>query len=347
MRELAKYSFVNAKIRAMLSYLISPGLFSRLLETKDITEAIGELKNTPYKNILKDINTSDIDLRELEKDLLRNDLAIYGKIYQALSTKTEKEFVRLLIQRYELEELKVILRIWHKKIPVVADEYLLQEKVAFEIDFKKILSSQNIEEVILFLDHTPYKNPLMKAKEKFKEKGSTFYLEVALDVDYYQRLINCVEDFSPLDKSIAQRILGIEIDIENINWLIRLRKYYSVGMGDMLEWFIPGGASIHKDTVRGFYATDGLSKVVESVALGPYAKIKELIEENVSLIESFLYEILLKQVKRALAGFPFTIGTVLGYLILKRKETRNIISLLYAKNYGWKREETAPLLNLC
>jgi vacuolar-type H+-ATPase subunit C/Vma6 len=118
-----------------------------------------------------------------------------------------------------------------------------------------------------------------------------------------------------------------------------------MGMGEMLEWFIPGGDSLDKSAVRGLYATDGLSKVIEGVSLGPYVKIKELVEENIYLIEGFLYEILLRQVKKALAGFPFTIGTVLGYLVLKRKETRNIISLLYAKHYGWKREDIQPLLH--
>ena len=65
-----------------------------------------------------------------------------------------------------------------------------------------------------------------------------------------------------------------------------------------------------------------------------------------SFVENFLHEILLKEVRRALSGYPFTIGTILSYLILKNSETKNVVSLLYAKNLGLKKEETASLLNI-
>ena len=115
-------------------------------------------------------------------------------------------------------------------------------------------------------------------------------------------------------------------------------------MGEILDWVIPGGDKIDKDSVRRFYASDGLTKVVESIAFGPYLKVKDLVEENIFLIEQFLHELMLREVRRALAGFPFTIGTVLGYLVLKRRETKNLISLCYAKYFGLERQETNQLL---
>ncbi|MDD5583600.1 MAG: V-type ATPase subunit [Candidatus Omnitrophica bacterium] len=345
MQELAKYSFANAKIRAMLSRLLSAETFSNLMDSRDVYEAIERLKATPYESIVKTFEQNH-DLQAIEKILYENDLKIYRKVYNALSGKKEQEFVQLLMSRYELEELKVVLRVWHNKVAVDIDEYLLSERITFPIEYKKIISSRTIEEIILLLDDTPYKKPLLGARAQFKEKNSSFYLEAALDVDYYTRIHSVIERFSSLDRKIASKIMGIEIDIENINWLIRLRKYYSLGIAELLTWVIPGGSRIDKDTVRSFYTTDGLTKVVESVSLGPYAKLKDLITQDASLIENFLYEILLREVKRTLAGFPFTIGTVLGYLILKHRETRNVISLLYAKSCGFTKESLLPLLRM-
>ncbi len=345
MRQLTKYAFANAKIRAMLSYLLEPSLFSRLLEAKDIYEIREELKKTAYKGVMERLGQQTLDLGLLEKEILNYDISIYERIYLILNSRTEKDFIALLKQRYELEELKVALRLWHKKLGVDIADYLVGRKISFDIDFKKIVLCQNIEEIILLLDDTPYKKPLLKAREKFKERSSLFYLEVSLDIDYYQRLFECIARFSSVDKSIARKILGVEIDIENINWLIRLRKYYSLGMGEILDWVIPGGEKINKDRVREFYTSDGLSKVVESLALGPYVKLKDLVEENIYLLENFLYEVLLHQVKRTLAGFPFTIGTVLGYLILKHRESLNLVSLFYAKAHGFSKDEAVHLLN--
>ena len=347
MRDLATYAFINAKIRAMLSFLISPGLFSRMLEAEDIYKAMELLKEAPYyKNIIENTGKEITDLRIIEKQLIKNDLDIHRKIYRSIPGKIERELVSFFIEKYELEQLKVALRIWNKKTPVNIDDFILGEKISFDIDYKKIIYAPNIEEIIFLLDDTPYRRPILNARERFKEKGSIFYLEASMDVGYYSRLFSCLESLSPRDKDVAKGIIGIQIDIENINWLIRMRKYYSLAAGEMLEWVIPGGSKINKENITKFYVTDGLTKIVDSVALGPYARIKDLIEENMSLIENFLHEVLLKEVKKALSGYPFTIGTILSYLILKNSETRNVVSLLYAKSLGLKKEETALLLNI-
>ena len=338
MRQLIKYAYTNAKVRAMLSFLIEPETLSRLAETKDVTELREALKKTPYKEAMDRLENS-LDLGAVELELFRFDLRVYEKLHGVLTTRTEKAFLSLLKQRYELEEVKLALRAWHSKAPIDLDAHLLGEKVSSDIDFKRIVSCQNIEEIVLLLDDTPYMKPLAKARQKFKEKGSLFYLEVSLDIDYYERLFECIEGFSSADRKIARKLIGIEVDIENINWLIRLRKYYSLGMGEILDWVIPGGDRIDKDRVRSFYVSNGLGKIVDGLAIGPYAGIRDLISQDACLLEKFLYEILLHEVRRALAGFPFTIGTVIGYLVLKRRETKTLISLFYAKGLGLKKEE--------
>jgi V/A-type H+-transporting ATPase subunit C len=346
MRQLAKYSFVNAKIRALLSNLFEQRQMDALLDARDFDEAVDLLKKTPYGPLIQEIPSDELSLLAIDKVFIRNDLKFYKKIGDSLAGRAEKEFVSLLAQRYEIEELKVLLRIWHNKRSEDWQPHIVQPVICFEIDFKKLMSAQTIEEFILLLDHTPYKAALLAAREKYKAANASFYLEASLDVDYYQRVLACISRFTSLDQKVARKILGIEVDIENINWLVRLRKYYGLGIGDMLDWLIPGGQWITKESVRNYYTTDGLTKVVESVALGPYAKVKDLVQDNVLLLEGFLYEFLLREIKRSLAGFPFTIGTVMGYLVLKRKETNNIVSILQAKKFGWRKEEIEPLLSL-
>jgi len=346
MRQLATYAFTNAKVRAMLSYLMDPATFSGLLESRNIYELIDMLKKTRYRDVFSGANPDSLDLLSIERRLLLNDIAIYKKVQDSLSGKKEKEFVSILMQRYEIEDLKVVLRLWNSKEPVKVEDYILGEKIKFNIDHEKIASAETIEEVIVLLDKTDYKEPLMAARDKFKSTRSLFYLEASLDIDYYKRLTACISAFSPADKRVASRILSVEVDGENIQWLIKMRKYYGLVLSDMLEWFMPGGSLKAQSALRNLYSSGGIAKVIESVALGPYLPVKDLAEENIHLIESFLYEILLKEVKRALGGDPFTIGTVYGYLILKRRETKNIISLLYAKACGLKKEDLPRLINI-
>jgi len=57
------------------------------------------------------------------------------------------------------------------------------------------------------------------------------------------------------------------------------------------------------------------------------------------ILEVILWTYLVREAKKALAGFPFTIGTVLSYLILKRNEIRNLITILNGKLLGMDREK--------
>ena len=343
MFDLTKYSFVNSKIRAMLSYLLNPAFFERLSEARDVNDMIDILKNTPYRAIADEFHRGHIELENLEREFSKEDLRIYKKVCNMFSTDDEKKFIALLMERYEIEELKVVLRAWHKKIPINLNDYILSDKINYDIDFKKILSAETLDEIMLLLNQTPYERPLISARKKFLEHNSTFYLEVALDRDFYERLLAAVNKFSPSDKKVARKLLGIEIDIENINSLIRFRKYYSLSADTVMDLVIAGGEVVSKDKARKIYETEDLSNVFEGIAAEINIKLND---ENAHSIESFLYAILLHQVKRILAGFPFTIGTVMGYLILKRRETRNVVSLFYGKSLGVKKEETSALLNI-
>jgi vacuolar-type H+-ATPase subunit C/Vma6 len=234
----------------MLSYLLSPDCLSRLVQARDINEMTDILKGTAYKGIVERLDRGHVELENLEKEFIEEDLRVYRKVCDMFSTKDEKSFVCQLMERYEIEELKVILRAWHKKVAIDLNDYIISNKINYAIDFKKILSAQSIEEVIVLLDHTPYKQSLIEAREKFKERNSSFYLEVALDKGYYERLLLAINKLAPADKKVARKLLGVEIDIENINSLIRLRKYYSSSAALMIDVVIPGGEKIDKDNAE-------------------------------------------------------------------------------------------------
>lgn len=347
MRQLAKYSFVNAKIRAMLSMLLPQQFFSRLIESYDLSSAIDILQETNYKDSVKVMQSSlpdNLGLPALEKNILKSDIEIYKKVYKMLLTKREREFVFILTQRFEIEQLKNILRIWYNHRNVDFRDYIYQDKICYLIDYKKILSAEKIGDIILALGKTPYDKALFTSQEIFTKKNNLFYLEAALDLDYYKRLRECLEGFSSSDKKITKKILGVEIDIENINWLVRMRRFYALDITDVLKWTIPGGVFIKGEKIYGLDTSEGLAKIIEGFSFGPYTKIKNFVEENVNMIEIILSQILYQEVKKILGGYPFTIGTVLGYLLLKRRESKNIIAVLYGKKCKWPNDKIKAVL---
>ena len=68
------------------------------------------------------------------------------------------------------------------------------------------------------------------------------------------------------------------------------------------------------------------------------------VPSRFDLLERVLREILLIEVRRVLGGYPFTIGIVLAYFILKGEEIRRIMTVLNAKAYDWPQDRILSAL---
>jgi len=338
MKDLSTYAYINARVRAMLSALLKDEQVERLVNAKDLQDAVSVLKTSQYGAIFKQEVAYEEDIEALEKEFIKYDIGIYKKIINNVKGEPRR-LVELLMQRYELDELKALLRIWNRQIGPEGAKNLIRETICHPIDIDKIILAKNIEEIILLLDETPYKKPILGAWEKYKQTNSFFYIEAALDADYFARLWQEVDNLSRKDKESAAKLLGIEIDIDNISWLIRLKQYFKLPTAEALKIMIPRGYKISQDLAHKIFITEGLSAMVQGMAVKPYENLSTLLgkafdRSKLYMMEAILYQVLFREAKKALAGFPFTIGTILSYLILKRAETQNIISILYSKSYG-------------
>jgi len=334
-KSLAKYAFTNSRIRAMLSSLLTESQLNVLAGAKDMDELSLALKDTPYGAIFKKLLPS-YEPKIIELELFKDGIEKYNKILKNLKG-SPGEVVFLLLSKYELANLKNLLRIWHTQ----AEEemrYLYTEKICYDIPTSEILASKTIEEIILLLEGTPYKDALMNGKAGFKEKGSIFYLEIALDIDYYRRLWDKIEALGFVDRQMASRLIGIEVDIENISWIVRFKQYYKIPLGELVSYIIPGGYQIAEPLIRKAYLSKDIKAVISGLSTKPYQNMATLVSgsydrSKMFMLEAMLWQVLLKEAKSALSRFPFSIATVLAYLILYRAEARNIVSLLYSKLY--------------
>jgi vacuolar-type H+-ATPase subunit C/Vma6 len=117
---------------------------------------------------------------------------------------------------------------------------------------------------------------------------------------------------------------------------VRLKFYYSVPTGDLIEYNIPGGYRMTSARLRQAFAADSVRDVLSVALEKSFRSISDLMrrEEELSklyLLEIILWSYLVTEAKKTLGGFPFTIGTILSYLILKRTEIRNLITILNGK----------------
>ncbi len=220
-------------------------------------------------------------------------------------------------------------------------QFLFRGKIVEEIPVDKILGAENFEEIILHLDNTPYKTALMRMRELYRQTDNLFYIEVALDIQYYLELWDKMARLSGKDRKMAGRLIGIEVDIKNINWVVRFRFYHGLPLGEALKLLIPHGYQIHEEAVRKAYLLENMQGVISNLLTKFYLNIPSLALtdeqlNNFQALEAILWQFLFREVTRCLSGYPFTIGIMMAYLTLRRIDTQNIISILNGKMYGMK-----------
>ncbi|MBN1884168.1 MAG: V-type ATPase subunit [Candidatus Krumholzibacteriota bacterium] len=339
---VSKYSLVNAKVRARLSTLLDEATINRLAETRDLSEFYAALDGTIYEPIFSQPEIA-FDPRVGERLLLEREILWHTELLRDLKG-AERALVSHFIEKYEIENLKVALRIREGHRDGEEMKYLVRGSLPHALPYGAISEAGSLEEALAYLNGSPFHEPVRRALDAYGERGTLFPVEIGLEIDYYRRLKERVAALAKGDRRIAERLVGLEIDRTNIGWLIRLKFYYDVPVGELLDYNIPGGYRMTADRLREAFKAESLRDVLRVAIEKSYSSVSDALVQGEQLSKLYLLEIilwnyLLVEAKRTLGGFPFTIGTILAYLILKRTEVRNVITILNGKVYRMGRSE--------
>ncbi len=344
---LKTYGYVNAKIRARLSGLLSGEDFEGLIKAASADEAVLLLKSGVYSVELSRYAATG-DVRAVEFALRIHEITLLSDITEDLPGEAGR-FTTVLLLRYEVETLKNALRLWFERSVRGRDvsggsSYLYRARIVHEIDYDKLVDARDIQELQQLLDGTPYPAVLKKELPAVESAGHLFPVETALDRFYFSRLHAQALELPAKDREIALRIIGVEIDLLNIDRIVRFVSFYRPAERSDWNLFLPGG-QIPEATLKAAYSRQEAAEALTVLLSGTYGGYRGLAEGQKSnpyamlhMVEEILRRILYDEVKRLLWGYPFTIGTVMAYLFLKRKEIRSIVRILNAKQYGLSEE---------
>jgi V/A-type H+-transporting ATPase subunit C len=341
MRSLAKYAYLNAFLRARLSARLDEGFLSSLARAADLPEAAGLLRNTEYRPVAEAID-GGATLQRAEKILIEIEIGRSRAILRH-ATGDVAGFVSALMELYDVGKVERIIRIWKEKAWDDRDG-IIAEKICHDIPTEAMLKASSIEELILLLEDTPFRKPLVSAYEQYRRSGKIFFLEASLETDYYRRLWEAVKRLGRADRLVASRILGTEVDIRNVEILLRLTRYSDFPAAEARRVLLPGGFHLRDDLLLRAYSakdTRAFIDALRSVLLSSVGALNSAGEalEQMRILGMILEGALAAEALRALAGFPFTIGTVIAYLSLSRAESRQVRRILVGKSLGLAAEK--------
>lgn len=342
-----QYAYINAKTRALKSRLLLPSDYENLLGVSGYSGLAESLRATSYGQALSRFPASFDGLVQMYYQDLFD---CYRSVIRTLSGN-RKRLVQHLYQKYELENLKAILRIvCQEKTREKATQFLLPTGASVtgsdhgkSFSPEALLQAKSLEEIVDQLKRTCYYRPLKNALYRFVEEKETFPLEMALDLSYYSHLWKIVASLGHQERKIVRSILGVEMDILNIIWIFRFKEVYHFSPEEILNYGLTQGCHISPECRKKLAYSVDRKDAVTHLAGTPY---KDLLvdhdDHEASSIQLWRY--LLAVVRKNWHGFPFHIGTVLDYVLFKEIEVKSLISITEAKRLNLSRESIADYL---
>jgi len=341
---LSKYAFINAKLRARLSKIFPSEVFEELARASSLESMLAMLRETPFRELDTTYKATG-DLKQVELKLIEYEIGLYRELKGHVHRDTAG-FLDALLVRYEIDNLKNAIRVFFDRVirsrPInPGSEYILYEPIIHAMPIDKILYAESFEEIAVLLEGTGYEAIIRGHMDKVEQDSSLFRLEIAFDHWYYAQLLSAVGRLSRQDRRIVYRLIGAEIDTENISLVVRLKTFYDVSRELLESCIIPGGAVVKASLAEALSREETAATVLGDIIAGHYAEYTTLLSAQATgntsglvLIGRILEEIRQQEIRRILTGDPFTIGIILVYFLLKRKELSTLRRILTAKQYG-------------
>lgn len=191
--------------------------------------------------------------------------------------------------------------------------------------------SKNVEELIDNLKGTEYYSPL----QTLRESGAATLYDYDLTLELYYFSVMWKEEKRLLkgkERDIFIKDYGMRIDLTNIRWIYRAKKYYNMLPPDIYMMMIPIQYRFSKEEFKAMVEAPTVEEFIKQVGLTRYGN--KLTFEEGHMLEQQSREILKAAYLSDRRHNPYSVATMNAYLFLKEEEIRKIVSALECIRYG-------------
>ncbi len=307
---LFSYAAAQGYIRARLSRLLDDAAWSRLLEAESAAQTASHQSAVT----------------------LLGEVADAGRALVRFLPPGAADLVGWYNRRFEMENLKTVLRAIHYGLDPSRARASLIPLRATSVRWDLLLEAGSIAAVIDQIRESSYARPLENAMERYQQERRLFYLEIALDLFYFQKLVRLIESQSGKDAADARRFLGRAIAVQNLLWAYRYRIYGRMSPEEIINFTLHRAFAAGLDTIRRVALGSPLD--MEAVRMGfrvspGISEVAGLTEIEV-LAERERFRYAMAAIRRPL----FQLRGALAYLWLLEAEVRDLTVIAEGKLAG-------------
>ena len=338
MNDLLTYSGITTKVRAMEANFISKNDYERIAGLESVAEFIAFLKNHPgYSGIFKGLDEYEMHRGQAEGLLINGLYLDFSKIYQ-FAHIDQRETLNLIFFRYEVNVLKACIQLIYNE----EDTYDLSLFSTFfsshsKVNVKALAASHSMEEYINNLKGTEYYH-LFNGLQIMNPLTSFDY-EMQLDIYYFKKMWKLKEKQLKGDnlKSMTHS-LGTEIDLLNIMWLYRSKKFYDIRSTDSYAYIIPLNYKLTKPELVKLMETATIDEFIVVLLTTYYGNISQSLING--SMEFTCLKIISKIYKNDKSNYPSSMAPINNYLFQKQNEVRRLTTALECIRYKLSLQDT-------
>ena len=339
MGNVMTYSGITVKIRAMQAKLLKDGDYEQIASMRSVPEVTEFLKEKPaYEKYLEEMDSTLYHRGNVEKILYQSLFDDYSRIFR-FGGPQQKQFLKTYWKRYEVDVINYCLRIVfnHYQIPFDLDykkEYFDRYS---QISIDALVASKNVEELVDNLAGTEYYEPLRKIREM--ETATLFDYDMALELYYFTTLWKRQKRLlKGKELKLYARDCGTKIDLLNLQWVYRAKKYYHMLPPDIYSLTIPIHYRLSVKEYKTLVETPSLEEFLRQAENTWYARKYDFGDGRTmeQIYKDCLRHLYLADRRQN----PYSVASIYTYLYLKEEEIDKLTTALECIRYGLPRSET-------
>jgi len=319
---LLSYAAAQGYVRARLSRLLDKPTWARLLEAPTVVELGQVLGQTALAPAVAHDG-------RLSAQTLRGEVAATGRSLVRFLPRASGELIAWYNRRFEIENLKTVLRAVHYGVARARAQASFIPLRSSRWRWETLLEAGSIPSVVDQIRDSPHARPLEHAMERYQAEQRLFYLEAALDLAYFQKLVRLIESQRGKEGADARRFLGRWIAVQNLLWAYRYRIYGRMTPEEIINFTLHRAFAAGLDTVRRIALGSPLAVEAGRMGFRVSPELSEL--EALTELELLAERERFRYASAMVAKPLFHLGGVLAYLWLLEGEVHDLAVLVEGK----------------
>jgi len=346
--DLAPYAYVNARIRSKEAKLLDDAKLNELIESGSLEELVGLLEDTDYGEYVAEVMNELKDPVAVEKALDMYLADLYALMYR-ISPDGAKNVLKVFAKKFDIKNIKTLIRAKFVGLDAEETYSLLIPLGNIPVEkLKELAEVKTVEEVIRGLDGTEYFKVLQEELSNYEQASTIIGFELALDRYYLESLRKTIMTEGK-EEDLFREFVGTMIDVENLKVILRgkadglsadeIGKYVSLTGYELASW-----------KLKDLMSAGGIEGVLSSLEGTSYADVlAEAMEEfektkSIYAFEKALDKFVLEKGKKLSTRKPFGVGPIIGLIVSKELEVKNLKAIIKGKIENLKPEEIRSLL---